>query len=103
MSVNAIEAKQGKKMIEVKLRFFTNNIASQSGKIIPKHAWTQGVVYMQGNESHGIVPCNPRPFHSLLDIGQVIEKVLLEHGIVLIPGSRMEKYFTTKSDVRSAP
>jgi hypothetical protein len=100
--MNAIEAKQGKKMIEVRLRLFTNKIASQSGKIIPKHAWTQGVVYMQGNESHGIVPANPRPFHSLLEIGQVIESVLLEHGIVLIPSRRMEKYLTTKADARSA-
>jgi hypothetical protein len=99
--MDALEAKQGKKMIEVRLRFFTNDIAQQSGKIIPKHAWTEGVVYMQGNESHGIGRGNPRPFHSLLDIGHVIEKVLLEHKIVLIPGRTMEKYVTTKSKARS--
>ncbi len=101
--MDALEAKHGKKMIEVRIRFWTDNIARQSGKVIPKHAWTSGVVHIQGNESHGIVPGNPRPFNSLLDIGQVIERVLLEHGVVLIPSRRMEKYLTTKSHARSAP
>ena len=32
------------------------------------------------------------PFHSLLDIGSVIEKVLIAQGIVLRPGKRMKKY-----------
>ncbi len=90
--VAALEAKHGKKMIEVKVRFWTNNISSEPGKVIPKHAWASGVVRVQGNESHGIVPGNPKPFHSLLDVGAVIEGVLIEHGIVLHPGSRMKKY-----------
>jgi len=101
--MNALEAKQGKKMIEARLRFFTNDIARQSGKVIPKHAWTQGVVYMQGNEFHGIVAGDKRHFHSLLDIGQVIEKVLIEHEVVLLPSRKMERYVTTKSQARSAP
>jgi len=88
----ALEAKHGKKMIEVSLRFWTNDISEDHGKVIPKHAWTSGVVRIQGNESHGIVPGNPLPFHSLLDIGSVIEKVLLNHGIVLHPSTKMDKY-----------
>lgn len=92
MKANALAAKHGKKMIEVRLRFWTNNIAGDANKVIPKHAWTSGVVHIQGNESHGIAPRNPRPFHSLLDIGTVIEKVLLEHGIVLYPSRSMRKY-----------
>jgi len=63
------EAKHGKKMIEVSLRFWTNDLAESKDKIKPKHAWSSGVVRMQGNESHGIVPGNPKPFHSLLDVG----------------------------------
>lgn len=95
------EAKHGKKMIEVRLRFWTNRIARKKDRIIPKHAWTGGFVHIQGNESHGIVPGNPRPFQSLLDVGQVIEKVLLEHKIVLIPSRKMKKYMTTRSSARS--
>ena len=92
----ALEAKHGKKMIEVRLRFWTNNIASEANKVIPKHAWASGVVHIQGNESHGIVPGNPRPFHSLLDIGSVIERVLLEHEIVLHPSRKMDKYMEAR-------
>ena len=88
----ALEADQGEKMIEVKIRFWTNDIASEAGKILPKHAWASGVVRMEGNKSHGIAPSNPKPFHSLLDVGAVIEKVLIEHGIVLHPSTRMKKY-----------
>jgi hypothetical protein len=34
----ALEAKHGKKMIEVSLRFWTNDISEEAGKVIPKHA-----------------------------------------------------------------
>ena len=74
----SLEAKQGEKMIEVKLRFWTNDISPEPGKVLPKHAWTGGVVRIERNRSHGIVPGNPRPFHSLLDAGAVIEKVLID-------------------------
>ncbi len=92
----SLEAKQGEKMIEIKLRFWTNNIAPEKGKIVPKHAWSAGVVHIEGNPSHGIKPTSPRPFHSLLDVGSVIEKVLIEYGITLHPSSRMERYFRDK-------
>lgn len=92
VSAEALEAKQGEKMIEVKLRFWTNNIAEEAGKVIPKHAWSSGVVRIEKNRSHGIEPGSPKPFHSLLDVGAVIEKVLIEQGIVLHASSRMEKY-----------
>lgn len=88
------EAKQGEKMIEVKLRFWTNNIAPESGKVIPKNAWASGVVRIERNKSHGIEPSKPQPFHSLLDVGSVIEKVLIDHGVVLHPSRKMRKYFS---------
>ena len=59
-----------------------------------KHAWSSGVVRMERNDSHGIMAKNPRPFHSLLDVGAVIEKVLIEHGVVLHPSQRMKKYLS---------
>jgi hypothetical protein len=88
----AQEAKHGKRMIEVSLRFWTNGIAKSKGKIMPKHAWSAGVVRIQGNESHGIVSGNPKPFHSLLDVGSVVEGVLIKHGITLHCSRRMKKY-----------
>jgi len=86
------EATHGQKMIEVKIRFWTNDIAEGTGKIIPKHAWSSGVVRMEGNRSHGIEPENPLPFHSLMDVGAAIERVLINHGVVLHPSRRMKKY-----------
>ncbi len=83
----------GEKMIEVKIRFWTNNISRREGAIIPKNAWASGVVRMERNDSHGIKPKSPLPFHSLLDVGAAIEKVLVKHGIVLHAGRTMEKYF----------
>jgi len=78
----------------VSLRFWTNDLAESKDKIKPKHAWSSGVVRMQGNESHGIVPGNPKPFHSLLDVGAVIEAVLISHGVILHPSRRMKKYMS---------
>jgi hypothetical protein len=91
-SVEAIEAEQGERMIEVKIRFWTNDIAEGKGIVRPKHAWSSGVVRMERNNSHGIVPQSPEPFHSLMDLTSVVEKVLLAHGIVLHTSRRMRKY-----------
>jgi hypothetical protein len=91
--IEALEATQGEKMIEIKLRFWTNKIAPEESKVIPKHAWAAGVVRMERNRSHGIEPGRPAPFHSLLDVGAVIEKTLIEHGVILRPHGKMKKYF----------
>jgi len=93
--VQELEAKHGEKMIEVKVRFWTNDIAEGEGKVIPKHAWTSGVVRMERNTAHGIVPQKPLVFHSLMDIGAVIEKALLDHGVKLHPSRKMHKYLDT--------
>ena len=92
----AREAKHGEKMIEIKLRFWTDQIADEQGKVIPKHAWSSGMVRIEGNKSHGITPSKPLPFHSLLDMGAVVEKVLLEHKVVLHPSRKMRKYVREK-------
>ena len=87
------EATHGQKMIEVKVRFWTNDIAETGGNIIPKHAWAAGMVRMERNASHGIVPGNPEPFHSPFDLGAAIEKVLIDHGVVLHTPRVMKKYW----------
>lgn len=90
------EATHGQRMIEVKLRFWTNDIAKTRGKIVPKHAWSSGVVRIERNKPHGIEPGKALPFHSLLDVGSVIEKALVGHGIKLHPSRKMRKYFQGK-------
>ena len=84
-------------MIEVKIRFWTDEIASERGKIRPKHAWASGVVRMESNRSHDISPKDPIPFNSLLELGAKIEQVLLDHGIVLhVRSTRMKKYISAE-------
>jgi hypothetical protein len=95
-NVEAREAKHGEKMIEIKIRFWTDEISSEAGKVIPKHAWTSGVVRIQGNKSHGIVPRRPRPFNSLLDVGTAIEQTLKDNGIVLHSSRGMKKYMASR-------
>lgn len=85
-------AEHGEKMIEVKIRFWTDDIAQSEGHIVPKHARDSGVVRMERNKAHGIIPGKPVPFHSLLDVGRAIEKTLIEHGIQLHPSRRTQKY-----------
>ena len=82
-------------MIELKVRFFTDEIA-EPGKVKPKHAWTSGVVRMQGNKAHGINASDVRPktFNSLLDLGSAIEQTLKEHGIVLHVSRGMKRYIS---------
>lgn len=92
--IESKEAEHGQKMIEVKLRFWTNDIAETPGHVVPKHAWTSGVVRVEGNKAHGIVPGQPQPFHSLMDVSAVVEKVLIKQGIVLHPSSRTKKYLS---------
>jgi hypothetical protein len=92
----AKDAKHGQRMIEVKIRFWTDNISSEEGKVIPKHAWTSGVVRVERNEVHEIVPAAPIPFNSLLDLGSAIEKALISHGVVLHPSRKMKKYCPTE-------
>jgi len=87
------DAKHGQKMVEIKVRFWTDGIAAEKGKVIPKHAWSAGVVRIERNDAHEIAPAQPVPFNSLLELGTAIEKVLIEYGIVLHRSTKMKKYF----------
>lgn len=95
-SIESREAKHGQKMIEVKLRFWTNDIAEKAGQIVPKHAWSSGVVRIESNKAHEIMPGKPKPFHSLLDIGAVVEKLLIDQGITLHSSRKMKKYLVSQ-------
>lgn len=88
----SLAAKHGEKMIEVSVRFWTNDIATDKGRLIPKHAWTAGMIRLSPNKSHNVTSGRWIPFHSLLDIGAIIEKALIEQGVVLHASRKMQKY-----------
>jgi hypothetical protein len=85
------QAQHGQKMIEITLRFWTDDIA-QPGHILPKHCHGYGVAKLSPNPSHGIVHARPTPFNSLSEIPRVIEELFIDHGINVHPDSRMRKY-----------
>ncbi len=94
-------SKHGEKMIQINVRLWTNDISPKKGEILPKHAWTSGVVRLEANKAHKIQPTNPTPFNSLMDLNAIIEKVLIRHGIVLHRSNRLKKYVLhwTGSDI----
>lgn len=90
------DAQPGERMIELKIRFWTNNLADGKGRIRPKHAWSAGVVTMERNQTHNIMSGKPEPFHTLMNLPAVLEKVLVRHGVTLHPSRRMRKLMSTE-------
>lgn len=88
------EAKHGEKMIELKVRFWTDGISGPK-QIRAKHGWTSGIVRIKTNRTHGIMRGKARPFNSMLDLGSAIEQVLKDHGIVLHVSRGMKGYIAT--------
>lgn len=86
------EAAWGKRMIEIRVRLWTDSIADGKGRVIPKHAWDAGVVRIDANQTHEIVPKNPIPFNGFAELPAKIEKVLIEHGVQIHLGRRARKY-----------
>ena len=87
------EAKHGEKMIEISIRFWTNDIG-EGGQILPKHAWSKGTVNISRNETHGITPKPKgwRPFNSLPELGMGDQRVLIDNEIVLHHSTKTKKY-----------
>src|SRR5688500_18724683 len=80
-SIETREAEHGKKMIEVRVRFWTNDLADGKTRIRPKHAWGSGIVGISSNGAHGISPGDFVPFNSMAEIPAKIEKVLIDNGV----------------------
>jgi hypothetical protein len=46
-----IDAPHGDKMIEITIRFWTNDIAEEEGKVLPKHIHNSGMVRLTANKT----------------------------------------------------
>lgn len=90
------EAAWGGRMIEVRVRFWTNDLSTGKGKVRPKHAWTSGVVRIEKNEAHGIAPGEPYPFNGLFELHDIIGRVLVANKIRLHPSTRDRKVLTSE-------
>jgi hypothetical protein len=89
-----VRSVHGEKMIEVRIKFWTNNIASEKDHVEQKVAWDLGVLVLEKNTLHGIKPKSPVPFHSLADLPGVLEKSLAAHGVKLKHGGRSSKVYS---------
>ena len=82
-------------MIEISVRFWTNDIAGPDGHILPKHCWDSGIIRMPKNDSHGISNQEAKPFNSLMEITQVIEQALIDADIRVSVGSKSSRYISS--------
>ena len=94
MKLEEKEAIYGKKMIEIKVRFWTDGIAETENKVIPKNCWDSGVVRIKPNDLHGIKSSKPVIFHSLPEILPKIESILQANNIKLHHCRKSTKYYT---------
>jgi hypothetical protein len=90
--VETREAKYGKRMIEVKVRFWTNDLADGTGRVTPGHAWGAGLVRIAPNEPHGIKRGKALMFNSLAEIPAKIEQVLIAHEVTIHKSTKMKRY-----------
>ena len=88
-------------MIEVRLRFWTDDIAEKKGEVIPKHAWGSGMINIERNVAHGLVPMKWLAFNSISEIPAIIEKCLIESGVKIIASRKMKKYALTERPSKS--
>lgn len=99
--VEELVAKQGEKMVEVRVRFWTNGIAKGKGLIIPKHCQTSGEILIQKNKVHGIKPANSIHFHTLMELPVKVEQVLIKNGIKLHISEKMGQYIRGSKYLKS--
>ena len=84
-----VDARHGEKTIKVTLNFWTNQHAKK-GKVVQKHAWDSGLLYVAANKTHGIRNQKSVRFSSLSNVAESISKALREAGVTLSesPGSK---------------
>lgn len=89
--VEPVEAPHGEKMIEIRIRFWTDSMA-EDGFVYPKHAWGSGMVITDRNDTHGIRAGDSIPFNSMAQLPAAIEKAMIASGIVLHKSRREKRY-----------
>ena len=80
----AVNAPIGQRMVEVKIRFLTDEVVDGEGVILPKHVNGKGFLTLEPNEAHGIPNARGnKPFNSMAEIPAVLEKLLSGEGVTV--------------------
>lgn len=86
-----IDAQHGEKVIELRVAFFTDEIASAQGRVVPKVCWDIGTVHLFANASHGIKSSEPYFFNGLSELPKVIEEILANNEIKILHSPKRTK------------
>lgn len=78
-----VQATYSDKIIQVKIRFWTDGIAKKEGHIIPKHCYSSGYVLIAASRIHGIPTGIKAPFVSISGLPKAIDKVMAEAQLIL--------------------
>lgn len=92
MADRSVRAPYGQKTIELRVRFWTDNLAAGRNMVLPRQGWDSGVVHTVANEAHGIEGGNPVTFNSLAELPAAIERLLIKRGIQLHRNQKSRKY-----------
>lgn len=90
--IEPVKAKHGEKMIELRVRLWTDQMAEGEGEIVPKHAWGGGTVAIESNPSHGIRSGEHIHFNSMAQLPAAIERALIDSKVVIHKSRRERKY-----------
>jgi hypothetical protein len=90
----AREKKTDKKMIQLRIYFWTSGMVEEKGGVLPKHAWDCGHVSLPANRLHGIKAGSNKQFRTLLQLGALIEELLKESRITLHMGKGSRRYMS---------
>jgi len=78
------KVEHGDKVIKIEVHFWTNDIASDEKRRIPKVAWDSGTIHILKNEGHGIKRSEPIHFNSLSELQSTIETAFKKRRMSLL-------------------
>jgi hypothetical protein len=89
----AKEVRRPDRTIKVEIHFWTNGIAREGGKVVPKVCMDSGVVQILENKGHGIAGEGPIPFNSFSKLVDGIEKEFRRVGIKVLKTRDPDIYY----------
>ena len=88
MPVVEKSAPVGERTIEVRLRFWTDGIASKDGHLLTGFCWEYGKAYVIANPTHGLKAGDQIDFKNLSDLPQAVARALESAGVKAIVANR---------------
>lgn len=88
MPVEERKAPVGERTIEVRLRFWTDGIASKEGHFLPGFCLESGKAFVIANATHGVPAGNQVDFKNLDDLPRAVAKALESAGVKALVANR---------------